>query len=168
MEYWMYNYGNNCPSPWTQLGTTCYGITGITPVPLQPATNLLNLVLTGMANVGMVDSVQLCVELSVAPWETCYTAIGSPTMLSLSQVWTTSEFNVVGDLNVTEAIFNAGAELQVSQWVGRANGATTPLGCVCGEPFGTAETNNLNLDGNCQSLPPRGGLPPRIYFIEKN
>ncbi len=93
-------------------------------------------------------------------------------MLSLSQGWTISEFNVVGDLNDTEAIFNSGATLDVSQWIGRANGATTPLGCVLGEPlgdgFGTAEWNNLNLDGACQSLPPKGGLPPRIYFLEND
>jgi hypothetical protein len=157
MQYWLLNYGNRCPSGWNTFGSDCWkNSSSAVSVPTQPITNLANLTLTGTA--GSSDSVSMSTGNG-----NLYTASQS-TVVNLNTGWTTAEFNIVGDGNGTEAIFNSGATIVVQTLTDSATPTTNADNCA--STGFTGETNNLNVVTN--SCCPFGGEFPGIQFTESN
>jgi hypothetical protein len=114
------------------------------------------LVLTGAA--GDTDTVQL------------YTADGmvyatsQASVLNLKQNWASSEFNVFGLSDGSQAQFNLNATIVVQTLTQTQEGLTSPPGCQLDGT--TAETNNLYLvPGSCCQM---SGAVPGIRFVESN
>lgn len=95
-------------------------------------------------------------------------SVNEDSVLNLSQFWTSSEFNVFGDLNGAEANLSTGSALVVQTSID--NGTTNPPRCIGPQSGGTtAETNNLNLEPLSGPVCcPYGGNTPSIQFLESN
>lgn len=165
IQYWLLNYGDNCPSNWTldivAYEPNCYLNSTSVNVPAQQAVDLPFMTLTGEASAS-TDTV-----IFTAPGDNL-SAVGQDSVLNLDQQWTQAEFNVVGDASGGEANFNSGSTLVVQTSLN--NGTTNAPQCLGAQGAGTTgETNNLNLIP--QSLPvccPYGGTSPSIQFLESN
>jgi hypothetical protein len=152
IEYWVYNYFFGCPSPWQQYdATTCHYTSNIVPVPLNQntyATNLKNLQLEGIANPS--SGQDWAILFVKAPNPTAYYNSQPGNRLGLNSWWTQAEFNVFGDMNWTEAIFNSGASLGVNGRLTNSNGTNiTPICTQNGNGGVTAETSNFNIAQEC-------------------
>jgi hypothetical protein len=155
IQYWLLDYENNCPSGWTPSGASCWKNSANSPqhIQPQPITNLANMSVAALANVGGKD------ETIVTIGGTALMATGEANALNLFQSWTTAEFNVFGDGDGTQANFNDGATLVVRTTVD--SNSSAPPSCVA-QSF-TAETNNLNFASVAVVEP---GPPPAIVFTE--
>jgi hypothetical protein len=123
-------------------------------VPVQAISNLANLVLTGQAVAGGMDT------LIVSTGDTLYAMQNLDNMLDLASAWMTAEFNIVGDCCRSSANFNAGSTIADRTRV--ASGVTTAPTCF-GEGF-TGETNNLYFQPS--SGTPRSSTQPAIVFTQ--
>ena len=165
MEYWLFNYppagSNNCPSGlvnWVNLGTaasastTCHGESSVTTVPVQPITSLGSMELWAAANALVADpsSVVRADIVTLCVGATCNSA-QAPNVLSLYQGWSSEEFNVVGDWNLTEADFNVGTAITVHAKISPVSFPPGDwLSCTGNGVTGvTGEFNNLNLSPTC-------------------
>jgi hypothetical protein len=159
IQYWLLAYGATCPTGWISYEGSCYRNSTIaTSVPAQLATALGDLTLTGNADSGGTDEVVLAVG------DTLYSASGNNSVANLGTGWNSAEFNVFGDGNSTEAVFNSGSTILVRTSVD--NGTTNAPRC---ENTGTTgETNNLTLVTSPQACCPIGGSSPAIIFTESN
>jgi hypothetical protein len=155
MQYWLINWNNPCPSGWFSAGNDCYTNSAAVAVPREVITKLKTLKLSGAAKKGGIDTLVFTVATEA------YSTTGSDSVVDLATAWTESEFNIVGDGDGSEAIFNSGSSVTVK--VAVSNGSkNTP---ICASDAGTTgETNNLNL-GSCAGT---GGAAPYIEFIESN
>lgn len=72
-----------------------------------------------------------------------YSTTESDSLTGLASAWASSEFNVIGDGNASEAVFGSGASIKVN--IAVTSG--TPPTCESGAGT-TGETNNLTL-GSC-------------------
>jgi hypothetical protein len=88
-----------------------------------------------------------------------YSTTGQDSVMYLSQGWTGSEFNIIGDGGGSQANFNTGAALTVE--IALTDGTTHKPTCQANGGT-TGETNNLNLK-KCKA---KGGTVPRIRFKE--
>ena len=161
MQYWLLNYGPNCPAGWYQGGPSapndCYknSANGVGSIPVQTMANLAQLSLTGTASLGGMDTLTM-----LAPSGDLY-AMGSDSLLNLAQGWHAAEFNIFGDGYGTQANFSSGTTIVVKTSVD--SGTTSAPSCVA-ESF-TGETDNLTLVPPCC---PYGGASPAIEFMESN
>lgn len=155
MQYWLINYGNNCPAGWNSYAGSCYTNSAAVAVPQEAITSLKTLKLTGAARAGGKDTLIMTVGTLA------YTVAGKDSVVDLASAWAASEFNIVGDGGGSEAYFNTGSSIRVK--IAVADGTTTAP--TCGSNDGTTgETNNLNL----RSCTGTGGTKPYIEFTESN
>jgi hypothetical protein len=156
MQFWLLDYVNACPAGWNTFGTDCFkNSSTAASVPTQAITNLVNLSLSG--NAGSTDTVTMWAG------NTLY-ATSQASVLGLNKGWTTAEFNIVGNANSTQAVFNAGATI----FVQTLTDSVTPTGAApsCESEGFTGETNSLTLvPGSCC---PVGGQLPGIVFTQSN
>jgi len=158
IEYWLLSYHKDygkCPpasqnppgggSGWLRSGDDCFFNTnGPSFTPDVPATNLYLLTFSAEAHVASKDSVGLCIFLGK-----CYSYSVTATVLSLWKQWKQSEFNVFGICCSTQAVFNSGTTITVTQLLEDHLGvAFGTASCKSGGT--TGETNNLNL-GSCST-----------------
>ncbi len=167
-----------CPTfgglSWMESGDSCYlnsmevatttlsgAPTGLTAAQLDTVT------LTGNANYEGTGNDML--SLSIAGGSSYAVNMGTPdNLLDLYSHWTQSEFNVVGDMGGSNAVFSAGTSIVVNAAL---FGGSGPLAGVCLSNAGTTgETNNLFLEPLAppNSLPPSGctGTRTGISFVE--
>ena len=155
IEYWLFNYPpagtNSCPNGlnvWDS--TTCHLIGSVTPVPAAPATELGDMELVVESNAAPRYSGQDWTAVFIG--EDAYASSADASMLSLYQDWTEVEFNVVGDFNATEAVFNAGASITANVLIGTATSpGGTWLSCTHSWSEATGEYNNLTLSATCDA-----------------
>ena len=166
MEYWLFNYGVNCPQNWNSVNVggemDCWVNSSSVSVPPQQVTYLPGTTLSGSTANGADEII-----LDSSSLGTLY-SFGQNSVLSLDQNWTDVEFNLFGDGGGGEANVNNGSTFVVQTSV--TNGATNAPLCLGPQGAGTtAETNNLSLIP--QSAPvccPYGGTSPSIEFLESN
>lgn len=152
MQYWLYNWGvgNRCPNGWMG-GTsgTCYTNSKYVPVPDIPVTNLGDVILSAGAVNGGNDTIAL--EYGDDSWAVSNTDNSAPCCeggVDIAGTWNQAEFNVVGDVNLTQAQFNDGSQIIVVLQI--LDGSQTAPTCA-NQVFGdgaTGETNNMTL-GPC-------------------
>ncbi len=124
-------------------------------VPLQAIQNLSSLTVTGTAVTGGLD------QITVSTGTSLYSTYQTDTKLNAGGGWTTSEFNVFGDGNGSQAIFNSGTLVSVETMVSNGQSTGAPVIIYTGD---TGETNNLTLSTlYCQVADPTG---PYIWFQE--
>jgi hypothetical protein len=162
IQYWLINFDTDyggCPaaSPpggtsWFLYSGSCYANGPAALVPLQPATNLGSLVLSGYANFNSNDESYLCINGG-----SCYGVGITGQVLDLYQHWVDSEFNIFGAGSGSQANLNPGTTL----WVDNVLNNNVPATCTANGY--TAETNSLNL-GSCYPW----YSPDSMVFIESN
>jgi hypothetical protein len=162
MQYWLYNWVGNCPkSYWGNNyarggvpfpGGTCFKNSKYAALPDIPVTNLGDVILSGFAANGGNDTIAL--EYGDDSWSVSAedSSFASNPGLDIASVWNQAEFNVVGDMNLTQAQFNLGSQIIVVLQI--LDGSQSAPTCVSPQNnFGdgaTGETNNMNL-GTCGS-----------------
>jgi hypothetical protein len=148
MQYWLYNWTGNCPRgywsvPDGGVGTsTCYKNSALAALPDIPVTDLGDVILTAFAGNGGDDSVALIYG------NDSWAVTASDSVLDIASVWTQAEFNVVGDMNVTQANFNRGSQITVLLEI--ADGSSAPAPTCQNLEGTTGETNNMTL-GACST-----------------
>jgi hypothetical protein len=86
---------------------------------------------------------------------------GKDSVVDLATGWLESEFNIFGDGDGSEAVFNTGSSITVR--VALTDGSTTAATCEA-DAGTTGETNNLTL----KSCSGESAAMPFIRFIESN
>jgi hypothetical protein len=156
MQYWLINFGDNCPLGWRSYdGSYCYR-NSYDAVLIPPVTlaDLRYLTLAGSTALG-TDTVTMSRGSEV------FTATGQDSVLNLQQVWQFAEFNVFGNCCSSQFNYNKGSTIVVRTSVD--DGTTNPPTCVRNGL--TGETNNLTLVNRCCTY---GGSSPSIVFTESN
>jgi len=153
IQYWLIGYKTaygGCPatSPpsgngWYPYSGDCYANSASTSVPTQTASNLANLTLAGYANSGSNDEDMFCISGG-----SCYAVTLTDQVVDLYQYWLRSEFNVFGLGDGSEANFNTGTSITVTNALKDQSGNAIVPSCI--KAGYTGETNNLNL-GSCSS-----------------
>jgi hypothetical protein len=156
MQYWLLDYGSSCPSGWTQYNSDCFKDSKISGAPDVPPTDLGEVRLQASASAGGNDSVTLEYKADL------YNITGKDSVLDISSVWNKAEFNVLGDLGGSEAVFHNGSSITVTLEL--VDGSTSAPTCVPNDGT-TGETNNLNL-GKCRAFTSHS--IPTIEFTESN
>jgi hypothetical protein len=144
IQFWLEFYNTTCPAGWSTYAAGgnihCYKNGTANLVAPQPITNLGNLVLTGTATAGGVDTVYMS---TTGPTGSTISATSSDSTLKIALDWSGAEFGVFGDGNAMSANFNAGSTVTVQ--TAPHNGTTNAPTCHL-EGY-TGETNNLTLVG---------------------
>jgi hypothetical protein len=165
MQYWLYNWVGNCPKSywgnnWVRGGTpwpggSCYKNSSYAALPDIPVTNLGDVILSASASNGGDDIIWL--EYADDSWSVTAedSSLASNPGLDIASVWTQAEFNVVGDMNLSQAIFNHGAQITVLLAI--VDGSQSAPSCP-NNVGTTGETNNMTL-GTCVT-----GVGTKIYF----
>lgn len=158
IQYWLINYGNNCPSGWNSFSGSCFvNSPGGVSVPAISPANLSTLALIAAAGSGG-DSISMSVD------DTLYTYGTDTSVVNLNANWTTAEFNIFGNGGGSQYNFNGGSSVIV-QTLTDSDPPTTNAP-TCSSAGFTGETNNLSLvSGSCC---PIGGGVPGIQFMESN
>jgi hypothetical protein len=156
MQYWLIRYTGgsvHCPSGWYPYSNDCYTNSSAVYVPLEVVTQLGQMTVSGTAVNGGLDT------LVYMDGTTAYQTTGEDSVMYLSEGWTGSEFNIIGDGGGSEAVFNAGTAITVQ--IALTDGTKDAPTC---EPHDgtTGETNNLDL-GTCKA---KGGKVPQVRFKE--
>jgi hypothetical protein len=167
VEYWLYNAGPTCPAlpswalngqppgtPWPGGGGTCVFNGPMTYVPPLTSADLPGIVMKATA--GANDTVTLITTSGMYLYS-------EPSVLSLSNAWTETEFNVVGDCCRSEANFDSPTTLVVNLQI--ADGFPTAPTCIPNDGT-TGETNSLTLSGTPTVIPVES--EPSIEFTETN
>ena len=156
MQYWLINYGSNCPAGgWMSYQGSCYRNSNAVSVPTQVITQLGNLKVTGSAVANGTDTMVFTTA------NNAYSTTGSDSVVRLAQAWKQAEYNIVGDGGGSEAKFNRGASVTVQ--IALKDGTTSAPSCQ-GNDGTTGETNNLSL-GSCSTA---GGSSPLVKFTERH
>jgi hypothetical protein len=163
IQTWLLSYGSPCPKGWNVYNVVnsanvitavdCWENSAATPAPVQPLGDLAEISIEGMALTGGSDMVILSTPGAL------YRLSASDSVLNLAKSWTSAEFNIFGEYNGTQALFNGGALFSVK--VNETDGTTNAPTCIGGST--TGETNNLTLATPCS---PFGGNSPGINFLE--
>jgi len=181
IQYWLINYYTAygvCPStappgggfngvPWANSGGSCVSNSPGTSTPLEAATNLSSLNLRGYANFGNSnDEVMFCISGG-----NCYAVSITEQVLNLYQNWQYSEFNVFGYGALSQANFNSGTTITVTNTLKDQSGNVIIPSCV--NTGYTGETNNLNLgscssNGNGQIVFTESNLSPVVVSTDKS
>ena len=155
IQYWLLGYGASgasCPTGY-EGASNCVKNSASVSAPDVPITGLGNLKLTASVVSGGNDTVTFINGTKA------YSVSASDSVLKIATVWNQSEFNVVGNGDGSEAVFNTGSVITLN--VAAQYGSTTAPTCAAGAGT-TGETNNLNLLP-CSAT---GGTTPSIQFIE--
>lgn len=150
-----------CPpnQNWTASGGDCYkNAPNSVPVPTVPATELDEVRLAGSAG-SNGDSVFFSVGGYVYGMKNAQ----DDGVTDLSQHWTGAEFNVLGDGDGYQAVFNAGATITVR--LEAVTGYSTAAACT-GNSGTTAEENNLSFIAPPSTVDKE--QYPSIVFSESN
>lgn len=157
IQYWMINYGSSCPSTWTSFQGDCYRNSAVgAAVPAQTIATLGEIAVIGTAPSGSADD-----SANLAIGNQLYSVTGGGFFPDLGQHWNTSEFNVLGPGNGSQAVFNSGSTIVVRTAMDVGTAAPS---CLL-EGF-TAETNNLTLTGT--PTVESGAVWPSVVFTESN
>jgi len=162
IQDWLYNYDNTCPTApaggntWDSTGTGCILTTPATQVSVVTAADLATVALTGSAVWNGNDAVTMSVGSGQA-----VSAVESDATLDLAAVWTTTQWNVVGDAGGAKATFKPiGASLEPQT---AYSGSIISAAPACVGQGTTGESNNLDL----ATTPPLGSQPdPTIASAE--
>jgi hypothetical protein len=156
MQYWLLGYGAagaQCPAGFTASEHDCYKNSLSVSAPDVAITSLANVKLTGAAVQGGNDTV------TFTNGTQAYKVSATDSVLQVATVWDESEFNVVGNADGSEAVFNRGTAITVN--VAAQYGSTAAPTCESNDGT-TGETNNLEA-GPCTTA---GGTTPSIQFTE--
>jgi hypothetical protein len=171
MQYWLYNWTppivivnpdgttttiSTCPKDgtWWQSGTTCWKNSKSPPgLPDIPVADLGDVILTGSATIGGDDTIWL--EYGDDSWAVSAEDGSKKGGIDIASVWNQAEFNIVGDMSLSEAQFNYGAQITVL--LGIWDGSQTAPTCL-NNVGTTGEINDMTL-GNCVT-----GAGTEIYF----
>jgi hypothetical protein len=158
MQNWLIGYGTTCPNAnWFSDGQgDCYSNSDAASVPTLPLTNdtdLSTLKMSGTAVAGGNDT------LVFASGTEAFTASEPDSTTNLASAWNASEFNIIGDGNASEAVFNKSTAIEVR--IAVKDGSTAAPTCVVNGGT-TGETNNRVLDA-CDAF---AGTTPSIEFRE--
>jgi hypothetical protein len=172
IEYWLLNYGvhngsNICPPPYEDLGEDGGGGDDcVRNSPLAiiqngqiPANELASLQLSGSAAANGID-------VATATYGAeAYAATVKDSYTDISSVWNQVEFNIFGNQNGAEAVFNKGAALTLN--IALDYGSSDIPTCIYPNYYNgsTGETNNLTLGTTCTLA---GGASPYIEFTESD
>jgi hypothetical protein len=155
--YALLDWGSSdCPSGYRKPDTrptSCFMNSAIAPVPNIPITELDGLSMTASATPGGNDVVQLVNQTDI------YQMVAEDSVLKIGSVWQEAEFNIFGNAGDSQAVFNAGATINV--YLSVIDGSSQAPACMGGSGT-TSESNNLNL-GPCY---PSFFLAPLIQFSE--
>ncbi len=155
IQYWLLGYHSaygNCPSigppggsSWMVYSGDCYANSPGVATPLEAPTNLASLSLAGFSNynAGVNDIDMFCISGG-----SCYSVSITEQIVNLYLNWQYSEFNVFGVGSGSQAIFNSGTTITVTNTL--RDQSTTVIVPSCVNTGYTGETNNLNL-GPCSS-----------------
>jgi hypothetical protein len=151
IQSWLFGYGSTCPPGWSGSFGGCL-INSANAVTFAPIaiSQLATVRLTGQA-AGAGDTVTLTVG------DTVYSAPGDSNIPDLGQHWQIAEFNIFGNGDASEAVFNTGSTLVVRTVVD--SGTTSPP--TCDQQGFTGETNNLTLTST--AIPPPENAP--VYLM---
>ena len=167
IQYWLLGYQSSygsCPSTgppggssWAEYSGDCYANSPGFETPLEAPTNLASLSLEGFSSYnGAVNDVDmLCVSGG-----SCYSVSITEQVVNLYQNWQYSEFNVFGVGDGSQANFNSGTTITVTNTLKDQSANVIVPSCV--NSGYTGETNNLNL-GSCSS-----NSNGQIVFTESN
>jgi hypothetical protein len=194
IQYWLLNYGpsgTQCPSP---RGASCvpnevstdgwcpYQFGGVgnvycvvnaakatgAPAVLPTSANFATLQLTAAAGSSSVSD-----SMTVTVAGTPHTASGGNYFpdLGTGTNWQAAEYNVFGDGNASQAVFNSGSTIVVQTAL--TSNPTTVNAPTCAEEGFTGESSNLTIaPAQGTSAPPiccpYGGASPAIEFVESN
>ena len=154
MQYWLYGWTGTCPHGWMTPPNstgTCYKNSAGTQLPDIPVTELgCCVVFEGTALAGQYDAVFLRYGddwWSVYAADSSSGAVGLGSGVDIATVWNQAEFNIVGDLEWSEAYFNGFPTFVVTLQV--EDGSYSAPGCY--QLGTTGETNNLTLSTTCQT-----------------
>jgi hypothetical protein len=171
MQYWLYNWTppivivnpdgttttiSTCPKDgtWWQSGTTCWKNSKSPPgLPDIPVADLGDVILTGSATIGGDDTIWL--EYADDSWAVSAEDDSKKGGIDIASVWNQAELNIVGDMDLSEAQFNYGAQITVL--LGIWDGSQTAPSCL-NNVGTTGEINNMTL-GTCLT-----GVGTEIYF----
>jgi hypothetical protein len=180
IQYWLENYGpagTACPTPtsancqagvqsdgWCPFSFTTGGnvycvinAVNSAPAPSEPITSLSQLTVTAAVTEPAIDIDSIAVTVG----GTTYTAPGDNYFPDLGIRWTDAEFNVFGDGNGDQAVFNTGSTIVVRTKVDSG----TSVDPVAKREGFTGESNNLTLVNPSCAF---GGSSPAIVFTESN
>lgn len=170
IQYWMLPFaaaGTACPAGWnsfnwpTAAQVSCFiNSVSAAVIPHQTINGLAAMKLDGaVAGVnGNQDD-----EVSLAIGNTIFSASGDNHFPDLTGGWRFSEFNVFGDFNGTQAVFNSGSSIVVRTAVNSGAPAIPP---TCAQQGFTGESNNLTLVSAPAMTPDVNW--PSIIFTESN
>jgi hypothetical protein len=157
IQYWLLAWNATCPTGWWTSAngaeTDCYKNSSYVPVPHLPVTELGGIAFWASATPGGNDVVTL------VDGGDAYVVTAQDSVLDIGSVWYQAEFNVFGDTDRAEAVFNIGSSINVILQL--VDGSASAPSCIFGIGT-TGETNNLNL-GPCQ---PFVFFGPAIQFTE--
>ncbi len=147
IQYWLLNYGTTCPSGWYSAGDgRCFKDSGYVSAPDVAITSLGSLKLSATVKSGGNDT------LTFYDGSAAYAVTAPDSVLDIATVWKQAEFNVFGNADGSQAVFNTGSSVTVK--IAAQYGSTAAPSCVAGS--GTAsESNNLIL----QTCAAAGGYP---------
>ncbi|MGA7218058.1 MAG: hypothetical protein WBX38_07080 [Candidatus Sulfotelmatobacter sp.] len=173
IESWLLNYGVHngsdiCPAPYQDYEPDYYGpgddCVRNSPLTVMyngqiPITELASLQLSGTAVTNGKD-------VATATYGTeAYAATVNDSITGIAGAWNQVEFNVFGNQNGAQAVFNKGASLTLN--IALDYGSTEVPTCIYPSYYNgtTGETNNLNLGTTCTLA---GGASPYIQFTESD
>lgn len=183
IEYWLFDYGPNCPAPWQQSGNDCtawsQNSASISPFYIADLGFMkLKGEAPGVAGLPGGDD-----EVIFTYADKVYSAPGDDLLPDLGQWWQSTEFNVFGDSSSSQAVFGPGTSLVVRTVVDSQT--NSPPACVLTGT--TLESNNLiltQIQSRLTNAPIRliastqsgiavpgqysGGPGPAVVFAESN
>lgn len=184
IQYWLFNYaaknGGNCPntgppsgSSWMVSQNDCYANSQAVTVPKQSVLNLANISFMAMimpsSDQTNLDQLLFCDQTAMK----CMIVSVTDKVVNLSQNWNTAEFNIFGSGDGSQANFNSGTTITVTNTVMTnaivTQGTNIPL--VCMRTGFTGETNNLDIIPQVYGNPPDTNYcdtsnPGKTVFVE--
>ena len=157
IQLWFFGYGRSpCPVYWLSDGYgNCYRNSPMTSFGYVSPGSLTSYILDGTVT-STTDTAKFCDTYT----GTCAASSATDRLIGLynSNAWFSTEFNILGFQDSSQAVFNSGVALNVKT----DNNQPTQS---CGNRGLSGETNNLNLNlGSCQV----GGNSNWITFGESN
>jgi hypothetical protein len=160
IDWTIYSHTSTCPttSPagvtkWTLVsgpgsGQSCWADSKTVSTPQENPANLNYYSLGGFTNYlsSGNDEVVFCNSQTVPA--KCYSVTIQDSVLNIYNAWTESELNIFGYCCISQANFNSGISITVTDYLKDQSGNTFQVSCLRGSY--TAETSNLNL-GTCNT-----------------
>jgi hypothetical protein len=162
IQYWLIGYGKDCPKNWNPSDGDCVADSqnSVDFVPLLVDDLGFMKLMGGVPGVHGQDD-----TLTFTYKNKAYSVPGDSRLRGLGQGWQEAEFNVFGDGNGSQAVFNSGATLVVR--IVTNTGTNSAPQCSNTSTGSTAETNNLLLTALPQG-PWSKGPGPALVFAESN